>query len=91
MPRGALAVATKAKTKTSKPRKKKKEADQNDTSLPRCLGWCGGKRFEPRFRHDHYCVKCAAKKDAIEKGLSKREEAIVNGHYRDTPSVWDDD
>jgi uncharacterized protein (DUF2237 family) len=53
--------------------KKQRGVDQNDTTLPTCLGWCGKKRFKPKFPFDRYCTPCARKKDAIQAGLSKRE------------------
>jgi hypothetical protein len=80
MPKGVYA----RKGPPGRPRKKKSEADQNDKTLPTCLGWCGGRRFKPLFKFDRYCIKCRSIKRDKEKELSKRQaNAIAVGSSSD--------
>ncbi len=78
MPRGGV---------RTQPKRKRKIADQNDTSLPRCLGWCGSRRFIPRFKNDRYCVPCSREKAKREQGLSLRQEQQM-GHAFSVPEGY---
>ena len=60
------------------PKKKQPEPDQNDPLLPRCLGWCGGRRFFPKLRFERYCPKCQRIKANRERDLSKRHRPFAS-------------
>jgi hypothetical protein len=82
MPRGGRRVSTN--------KKGKKEPDQNDPLLPRCLGWCGSKRFKPKFKWDRCCTKCTAIKRKNEVAMSRIEERATNTSNGSLPEIYDD-